>query len=134
MKLEWTTPPPAAFYRGGNTFYTEVADLLRDRPGQWALVPRDFASVESAKNAAATIRAGRNKAMPPGEFEAVADGKTVYCRYRGGKGGDVVAIGGRHDPATVRAWAAKEGIVVGSQGRLPQSIIQKYEDAHKAKP
>lgn len=49
LKLEFTDPPPAAKrdYR-----WAEVADALRERPGEWAVVHRDVpASVPWSVNA-----------------------------------------------------------------------------------
>ena len=145
MKLEWTAPPPEAFHQGGTLFYMEVAAALREHPGEWAVIPREFATPNSAKNGAATIRTGRNRAMPKGEFEAVAHERVVYARYVGekeddeegtGPGASVVPIGGpvveKYDPVKVREWAQSVGIEVSKHGRLPQSLIQKYEDAQKA--
>jgi hypothetical protein len=38
--------------------------------------------------------------------------------------------GDRPDPATVRSWAESQGIDVAPRGRVPSTIIEKYQAAH----
>ncbi len=39
--------------------------------------------------------------------------------------------GGRDDLAEIRAWAQAEGKDVSARGRIKQSIINEYDEAHK---
>lgn len=67
----------------GEVDWASVAEQLRQRPGEWALVTRANPSVVPQ------VKRGRYQALPRGEFEAtsrnVRDGKAeIYLRYVGG--------------------------------------------------
>jgi hypothetical protein len=83
MDLEWGAPPPEAMLppRVAGGFYGTLAKMLRERPNEWAVMPREYASVESARSAAANIRNGRVRAMPAGHFEVAVHEKTLWIRY-----------------------------------------------------
>jgi hypothetical protein len=36
-------------------------------------------------------------------------------------------------PAQLRAWAGKQGLQVSAKGRVPESVVQAYADAHAAR-
>lgn len=37
---------------------------------------------------------------------------------------------GAADPASIRVWAAQQGIEVASRGRIPAGVVEKYQAAH----
>lgn len=80
--LVWEDPPVA---RTSSTVWTPIADALRARPGQWAMVAED-ATPGTANN----ISSGGIKAFRDGDFEASArsiEGRPgrakIYARYVG---------------------------------------------------
>jgi hypothetical protein len=36
----------------------------------------------------------------------------------------------RKDSSAIRAWAAEQGLAVSERGRIPASVVAKYEAAH----
>jgi len=139
MDLEWKEPPPEALKpQLAAGFYGKVAVELRKRPEEWALVPREFASEESAKSAAMNIRNGRMVSMPRGHYEAVTSGRQLYVRYVGPKGAETNSPRtdtrpDSADPVKVRKWAAEQGIEVSRHGRLPDALVQQYVEATRPK-
>jgi len=85
VSIAWEDPP-AGTARSGVTDWRRVADELRQRPGQWAVVATRPSSGAAATIAGA-IRKGSRAGMPSGAFEARArtvDGECrVYARYVG---------------------------------------------------
>jgi hypothetical protein len=90
--IRWETPPPKTNRHAGrpvDTYtsrYTAIADQLRARPGQWALIEQ----VEAKRNGglATKIRMGAMLCFTPaGDFEAVTrqGGGIVrtYARFLG---------------------------------------------------
>lgn len=79
-EIKFQNPP---MHKRGRTDWASVAEQLRQRPGEWALVAR-------VNPAAVThIKRGGYKAFPAGEFEATSrnarDSKAdIYVRYVGG--------------------------------------------------
>jgi hypothetical protein len=78
--------PPTPTFPTTSTRYGVIADELRARPGEWALIVV-YAMPWIARNVVGFIRRGAFNAFPAGQFEAVArtvDGKhRVYARYVG---------------------------------------------------
>lgn len=68
MKIVFTDPPNPE-RRGGHSKHPwqQIADQLRERPGEWALCLRDMYD-----SSASGIRLGRNAAFPKGHFDARA--------------------------------------------------------------
>lgn len=140
IDMQWEEPPAAALAKqpGEGGFYGKVAAALRERPGVWAKVPRDYASEDSAKNTRSRLHSGRMAGVPKGEFEAVCHGKSIWMRAvkRDGTEGSVHPI--RQAPtappsgeaALIRKWAQEQGRAVPKHGRLPQELIDAYEEAH----
>lgn len=139
MELVWKKPPPEAFVAQPNGFYALLATALREQPGEWAELPREYASSDSAKSAAANIRNGRVQALAKGQFEAVAHDKKIYARYVGHlveespdeAEAKVVQPSPTptHDPVKVRQWASEQGIEVSKHGRLPDGLLRQYAAA-----
>ena len=135
--IQWEDPPEHALTIRRKTTYTDFAQALRQRPGQWAIAPGERASADSAKNTAANILNGRMKDFPKGECQAVVDGPKLYVRYRDPVavehegGGEEIAVGSQqHRAADVRAWAKENGFSdIGDKGRLPQHVIAAFEEA-----
>jgi len=80
--IRWEDPPDGAVYQ-----WDEIADALRDRPGEWALIVEP-ASVSLTTTLAYQIRNGYRPAFQPaGSFQAKAYVKSgdlrVYARYVG---------------------------------------------------
>jgi predicted alpha/beta superfamily hydrolase len=64
--LNWEAPPPSSGGRKADRHWAEIAEELRGRPGEWALVSDDI-----SHQAAHNIRAGRLASFrPAGSFEA----------------------------------------------------------------
>ena len=82
--LDWKTPPGADSGRlPSRGKWVRIAEQLRERAGQWALV-----YVGPSKNAASCLasehRTGRTPAFrPAGHYEVRQDGCDVYARYVG---------------------------------------------------
>lgn len=133
MDLVWEEPPPEALVSRPNGMYAQLAAALRENPNKWAIIPREYASVESAKGAALNLRNGRVKALPKGDYEVVANGTKIHIRYVGDASKESKAalrsVPDGPDPAKVRAWAVGQGVEVSKAGRLPQDLIRRYEEA-----
>jgi hypothetical protein len=87
--LRWEEPPPAkhngAGFGGPASRFAALADELRSRPGEWAVVCE---SAKAAAGLATHIRMGQMRCFTPaGDFDAVTrrvDGLTLtYARYVG---------------------------------------------------
>jgi hypothetical protein len=145
LELKWGAPPAEALANPtqSNSFYVQVAAALRANPNEWAQVPREFASEDSAKNTATRIRQGRMASMPKGEFEAVSHGKDLWVRHTPpaedegeGNGGSVhpfkrpPAAPSTTDASKVREWARSKGMDVPKHGRLSQELIDAYDVEH----
>ena len=83
MELQWKAPEPSAWAPRRTTKWKSIADALRDRPGQWALV---------AESVSRALASGiKKRVLLPGEFEITTrkngeDGKCdMYARYIGGE-------------------------------------------------
>lgn len=79
-EIKFQNPPRR---KRGRTDWVSVAEQLRQRPGEWALVAR------MSPATVVRIKRGGYKAFPAGEFEAtsrnVRDKKAdIYLRYVGG--------------------------------------------------
>jgi hypothetical protein len=83
--MEWGAPPVQ--HRKGrppSEKWATIADNLKTRPGEWAIVAKDV-----SPTTAALIRDGRLKAFQNGTWEAVSRGtegnraKEIYARYVG---------------------------------------------------
>lgn len=87
--IAWATP---TFKRKQRTWagkWAQVAQTLKDRPGEWALL-RYCEAREGADQLASTIRLGLSGSWrPAGVFEARSEpaelGWAVYARYLGEK-------------------------------------------------
>jgi hypothetical protein len=80
VSVDFIGPPPA-----GTSKHNHIAEELRARPGEWAVVQRKTSTARAA-SAAQAIRTGRLRAYAPaGAFEAksrkVGDEYRVYARY-----------------------------------------------------
>lgn len=77
----WQDPPASAVDGRRSTSHEHLADALRDRPGEWALIAR-YQTRDRASSVASHIRRGRAAAWEPaGAFEAAFDGGDLYARY-----------------------------------------------------
>jgi hypothetical protein len=85
--IRWETPPPkrSGWHLQRNPRYVAIADELRGRPNQWALIMTDGKS-----GTVGAIKIGKLRAFgPKGSFEArgqLNDDKatyTVWARYVG---------------------------------------------------
>lgn len=88
MTLKFQDPPPDAKgkWNGRTSKWAGIAEELRSRPGEWALVAE-----RASASTVTMINAGRAAGMPKGEFaavgrnsDAVANRCDVYARYIGG--------------------------------------------------
>jgi hypothetical protein len=77
--------PPPYKPRNGRRDWQAIADLLRSRPGEWALVASDAAPATSTQ-----IKRGMMRGMPAGHFDSrtagfkkgVNNGRCdIYARY-----------------------------------------------------
>lgn len=136
MELEWEEPPVEAFTNNPSGFYSLLAQALREKPGEWAIVPRKFATSSSAQATAGNIRRGKVGAMPKGKYEAVASDTKIWVRYVGDgspapdSGDEPTTARQRSEfPARVRAWAREQGETMPDRGRLPDELVTRYEQA-----
>jgi hypothetical protein len=151
MELEWVDPPQEALTPVPSGLYGDMAKELRKEQnhGKWAIVPREFASEDSAKGTAQRIRTGRVAAMPKDSgFEAVSHESKVYIRYtppeESDESGEQPAGPRLVQPrpqqarratpenvsAQIRAWAKENGWPdLPAHGRLPQDAITAYHAA-----
>lgn len=75
-------PPDGRARRKGNK-WVEIADQLRARPGEWAIVDT-FGNRNAASPTSRRIRLGLLSAFrPAGEWESTTRGADVYARYVG---------------------------------------------------
>lgn len=91
--IRWENPPPPARGRGGNhtgsrSRFTAIADELRARRGEWAVVEEKVLPPRTQSGLATRICMGHMRCFgPPGDFQAVVrrkDGVSrVYARYLG---------------------------------------------------
>lgn len=148
----WEKPPQVALdaQTVHRSQYGELALALRERKGEWARVPREFASMDSARNTATNMRRGVVKGFIKGEYEAIAHDKQIWVRWIGPKGAqetpepepsrtvtrppepeedDYGVNDAKAFPARVRSWAQLNGRQVPSRGRLPEALIAEYEEA-----
>jgi hypothetical protein len=153
LNLKWSEPPAEALANPtqSNSFYVQVAAALRAKPGEWAQIPREFASEDSAKNTATRIRQGRMASMPKGQYEAVSHKKELWIRYVEPAEGTPVeepqqgprlvssqtaraARDTNSVAAQIRAWAKNNGWPdLPNHGRLPQDAIAAYHEAMDSK-
>lgn len=90
-KLRFVQPAELAIQGRGQrkAKYTDIANELRKRPGKWAVLPFEYANKSTAYNFAHAIRAGKLKAFPEGEYDALAryqpeqEEFLVFARYLG---------------------------------------------------
>lgn len=88
--IRWEDPPRPHIMNGGrprgsqNSRYQQIADQLRARRGEWALIEEGL-SPGSASGVTSKIIGGRTICfLPEGDFEAVSrSGGRVYARYLG---------------------------------------------------
>jgi hypothetical protein len=88
--IRWEDPPPSNTRKEPPGKYVHIADALRQRPGEWAVV-----SENANSNMAYSIKNGTLKGFdPPRSFEAVSRGNpgyesrnnmrsTIYARFIG---------------------------------------------------
>lgn len=84
--LEWKEPPNPVRYKKDNIKWSDIADMLRGRPNEWAMVAEDV-----NPSVVTHIRRGRLKAFEPeGMFDASGQGrnergytKELYVRFIG---------------------------------------------------
>lgn len=82
-KVIWEDPPPEALAyvpRAGSL--GDFLSELRERPGEWARIPREYKSRETASAAASAIRRGVLKGVAKGEFAALAYETRVWARLK----------------------------------------------------
>lgn len=125
---EWEEPPPNAILSGSGIKpgrYAQLADELRESPGQWAKVPPTDPprSAASAQHLANSIRLGKTKGFAPNVFDVALQGGEMWVRFVGDADSseDVRPMAPR-----VRAWAAAEGYDVPDRGRLPAALVRAY--------
>jgi hypothetical protein len=84
--LEWKNPPKPVRYKRGNVKWQAIAEELRKRPNEWALIAHDV-----NPSLVTHIRQGRLQAFTPnGTFEASGQGRNergytteLYARFVG---------------------------------------------------
>lgn len=86
--IDWQEPPPPALVRRPHltrvSALAGLAEELRARPGDWALV-YDGSSYGKASGMATHIRLGQVRAFTPtGDFDAVSHKGRTWARYMGG--------------------------------------------------
>jgi hypothetical protein len=85
MAVEWADPPPGR--RAQSEEWEAIAQELRSRPGQWAIVARGRSAETATRIKNGTLAAFR----PAGTFEARTTGRKnasdqrcdIYARYVG---------------------------------------------------
>jgi len=86
MAVVWENPPGRVTKHG----WAGIAEKLRANPGVWAKVPT--VSGGQAGTYCAHVKNARLRAFAPaGSFEAVTRNKTMYVRYVGESGSDVIS-------------------------------------------
>lgn len=81
MNIEWADPPAAQGSPLTRREQCEFAEQLRDRPGNWAVLPTNGSSV-AVRALASRINRQKQSAFGEG-FEAVTRSGTVYVRFIG---------------------------------------------------
>ena len=66
--------------------YFDFAEVLKNNPGKWAVLPRGNRSQRQIYNQAAAIKSGNYRAFKVG-YEAATRKGNVYVRYVGEDGG-----------------------------------------------
>ena len=88
MALKFQDPPPDAkgAWKGRKSKWAGIAEELRSRPGEWALVGEQVSA-----SVVTMIKSGRAAGMAAGEFAAIGRNTNnathrcdVYARYIGG--------------------------------------------------
>lgn len=82
FEFQFVAAPPPREY-GRNRLYSEFAEALRSRPGEWAIWPREVKNKTTASATAMNIKRGKLANFPDGEFDARAAQGVVYVRYVG---------------------------------------------------
>lgn len=82
--IRWEEPPTP---KSGRNRYADTANVLRSRPGEWALIAHGLGR-SGASALAVRIRAGSGPWAPRGAFDArtsesAGNGVSVYVRYVG---------------------------------------------------
>ncbi|HET6916873.1 MAG TPA: hypothetical protein VFH56_12355 [Acidimicrobiales bacterium] len=78
-QIKWAEPPSdGRARRSDQTDWSAIADALRARPGEWALIQQDVST-----SVASQVRRGYYKGFTPGEFEAVSRSRAEYSKWRG---------------------------------------------------
>jgi 2-hydroxychromene-2-carboxylate isomerase len=96
---------------------------------QWAQFPREYASAESARQAARNIRQGKVKALDKNQFEVVTQDKVLWIRFLAddeGQPPEPAEVERDYSPSEVRRWAKRVGMEVGAKGRLSPEVIEAY--------
>ena len=82
IEFQFVAEPPPREY-GRNRLYSEFAEALRNRPGEWAIWPREMKNKTVASVTAMNVRRGKLANFPEGEFESRAAQGVVYVRFVG---------------------------------------------------
>ena len=90
QEVQWVDEPPQVVTIRAKWGETErMVAPLRERPGQWAKLPKQFASPARASEFAHRLKRGAFAGVAAGDFETVArkdgDNPSVYARYIGGE-------------------------------------------------
>jgi len=78
VDVRWVDEPPPRRSPVNTRKHTLIAEVLRSRPGRWALVPEVGINLASAVNGG-----GMATYRPAGTFEAVVRQGQMYMRYIG---------------------------------------------------
>lgn len=157
MEINWAEPPAEVLFRHENRGgkYVEFALALRENPEKWATMPAESALTDkSAQGLAQNIRRGGVKGFTKGDYEAIADGTTVYVRFKptAATDGDAPKDPAKGpedaedpddadddeedddivDTAVVRAWARTQGYTVSDKGRMGAEIVREYLERRAA--
>ncbi|WP_045746418.1 hypothetical protein [Actinoplanes rectilineatus] len=92
--IRWENPPPSKVTvpagRQPGSQYDDIASLLRDEPGRWAVI-HEYKEKARATSASTTVKQAQVLCFAPaGSFEAVVRSingvSVVYARFLGGGG------------------------------------------------
>ena len=138
--VNWEDPPAEALaYRHRAGTLGAWLEAIKAKPGVWARYERTYATEESAKAAAGSIKRGDVKGVDKGEYEVVTFAENLWARYV--KGVNVTSLDPTPEPSNyqtelrrmyavkVRAWAKRGGIKVPDGGRIPERVLRQYEEA-----
>ena len=137
MGIIWEEPPAKVLNQHRVGSLGEWMAQLAEHPMEWGRVDKEWDNPSSARAAAGNIRNGKVKGFKKGDFEAIAHEGKVWARYikgmplaKGDDGDDGSADDDERKsyPPKVRAWAKLQGLEV-KPGRLPDSLVKRYEDA-----